>query len=288
MSVPAPAEAAAVTEPLDTEPFERSTPGGRARRILATVLPPVVFALVLLAAWSWLARGRPETELPRPGAVAATTWELATSGDLLEIAWTSMRMMAIGYVSAAIVGIGVGLLIATRPTADRAISPYLIGLQSLPAAAWVPFAFIAFGAATPAVLAVTIVGALPSIAIGTRDSVHGVPPLLLRAAKTLGARRARLMVRVVVPAALPGIVTGLEQGWAFAFRSLVAGELIAGSDHLGFGRFIKEAEKAQQVDRMLAGVLCIMLIGIVVDRVVFAQVRRRLGHRRGLTAGASA
>jgi NitT/TauT family transport system permease protein len=287
MSVPAPAEAEAVTEPLDPRPFDRAGPAGRTRRILTAILPPVLFALVLLAMWSWLARGRPATELPRPGAVAATTWDLAASGELFEIAWTSMRMMAVGFAASAIVGVGAGLLIATRRTADRAISPYLIGLQSLPAAAWVPFAFIAFGAATPAVLAVTIVGALPSIAIGTRDSVHGVPPLLLRAARTLGARRGRLMVRVVVPASLPGIVTGLEQGWAFAFRSLVAGELIAGSGHFGFGRFIKEAEKAKQVDRMLAGVLCIMLIGVVVDRVVFAQARRRLGDRRGLTAGAN-
>ena len=250
--------------------------------LVARVLPPVLFAAVVILLWAWSARSRPDSVLPSPARVSAETWQLLTSGQLGRITWRSMSTMALGYGVSAVVGISIGLLLARRRLADAAVSPYLIGLQSLPSAVWVPVAVIFLGAAHSAVLAVTVLGALPSIAIGTRDAVHGIPPLLVRAARTLGADGRFLLLRIVVPAALPGIVSGLEHGWAFAFRSLVAGELITGAKDSGLGFFVNTAKQQGRVDRLFAAVFVIMLIGVAVDRLGFARWQRRLRVQRGL------
>ncbi|GAC1440450.1 MAG: ABC transporter permease [Mycobacteriales bacterium] len=254
----------------------------RGRSFASRVLPPLLFAALVILAWAWAAGSRPDTVLPSPARVGAETWRLVITGELLRIAWRSMSTMAIGYGVSALVGIGIGLVLARRQLADAAVSPYLIGLQSLPSAVWVPVAVIFLGAAHSAVLAVCILGALPSIAIGTRDAVHGIPPLLIRAARTLGADGKFLLLRIVVPAAMPGIVSGLEHGWAFAFRSLVAGELITGAKDSGLGYFVNTAKMQGRVDRLFAAVFVIMLIGVAVDRLGFARWQRALRVRRGL------
>lgn len=257
---------------------------GRGASWPARVLPPVLFAAAVVGLWAWSATSRPDSVLPSPARVAAETAALLRSGELERIAWRSLSTMALGYGVSAVSGIAIGLLLARRRLADAAVSPYLIGLQSLPSAVWVPVAVIFLGAAHSAVLAVTVLGALPSIAIGTRDAVHAIPPLLVRAARTLGADGRALLLKVVVPAALPGIVSGLEHGWAFAFRSLVAGELITGAKDSGLGFFVNTAKADGRVDRLFAAVLVIMVIGVAVDRLGFARWQRRLRRRRGLGA----
>jgi NitT/TauT family transport system permease protein len=250
--------------------------------LLARVVPPIGFAALVLALWSWAAGSRPDTVLPSPWTVFAETWRLLLDGGFGPIIGRTATTMAIGFGVSAVVGVALGLGLARTPLADRAVSPYLIGLQSLPSAVWIPVAVIFLGASSRAVMAVTILGALPSIAIGTRDAVHAIPPILLRAARTLGADGRTLLLRVVVPAALPGIVSGLEHGWAFAFRSLVAGELIIGASGAGLGFFVATSRDAGRVDHLFAAVLVIMLIGVVVDRLGFARVQRRLREQRGL------
>lgn len=272
-----PAPGAVLTQ---TDSYDDVSPASRS--LAARLLPPLLFAAAVILLWAWSARTRPDSVLPSPTRVAAETWSLLTSGQLGRIAWRSMSTMAIGYGVSAVVGIAIGLLLARRRLADAAVSPYLIGLQSLPSAVWVPVAVIFLGAAHSAVLAVCILGALPSIAIGTRDAVHGIPPLLVRAARTLGADGRFLLLRVVVPAAMPGIVSGLEHGWAFAFRSLVAGELITGAKDSGLGFFVNTAKQQGRVDRLFAAVFVIMLIGVAVDRLGFARWQRHLRAQRGL------
>jgi len=252
------------------------------RAVASRVLPPVLFAAGVVLLWELYAQLRPESQLPSPFTVFAETARLVVTGDLLPVVTRTVSTMLFAFALSAVVGVAGGLALARRPLADRAVSPYLIGLQSLPSAVWIPVAVIFLGASPAAVLAVTILGALPSIAIGTRDAVHGIPPILLRAASTLGAQRRTMLLRVVVPAALPGIVSGLEHGWAFAFRSLVAGELIIGASGAGLGLFVAESRDAGRVDHLFAAVLVIMVVGVVVDRLGFARVQRRLREQRGL------
>jgi NitT/TauT family transport system permease protein len=257
-----------------------SPPGGPG--LLSRLLPPLAFAAVVAALWSLAAASRPDTVRPSPWTVLIETWRLLLDGGFVPVIGRTASTMAFGFTVSAIVGVALGLGLARVRLADRAVSPYLIGLQSLPSAVWIPVAVIFLGASSQAVLAVTILGALPSIAIGTRDAVHGIPPILLRAAKTLGAEGRTLLVRVVVPAALPGIVSGLEHGWAFAFRSLVAGELIIGASGAGLGFFVATAGREGRVDHLFAAVLVIMLLGVAVDRLGFARLQRRLREQRGL------
>lgn len=250
--------------------------------LAARLVPPVAFALLVGLLWTWAASSRPDSELPSPWTVVAETWFLLLEGGFAPVIARTASTMAIGFTASAVVGVAIGLGLARSHLADRAVSPYLIGLQSLPSAVWIPVAVIFLGATSDAVMAVTVLGALPSIAIGTRDAVHGIPPILLRAAKTLGAEGRTLLLRVVVPAALPGIVSGLEHGWAFAFRSLVAGELIIGASGAGLGFFVATSRDAGRVDHLLAAVLVIMLLGVAVDRLGFARLQRRLREQRGL------
>jgi NitT/TauT family transport system permease protein len=250
--------------------------------LLSRLLPPVGFAALVSALWSLAAASRPDSVLPSPWTVLVETWQLLLDGGFGPVIGRTASTMAFGFTVSAVVGVALGLGLARLRLADRAVSPYLIGLQSLPSAVWIPVAVIFLGASTEAVLAVTILGALPSIAIGTRDAVHGIPPILLRAAKTLGAEGRTLLLRVVVPAALPGIVSGLEHGWAFAFRSLVAGELIIGASGAGLGFFVATARDDGRVDHLFAAVLVIMLLGVAVDRLGFARLQRRLREQRGL------
>ena len=265
----------------DEPVLDTSSPTGS---LGSRVLPPLAFAAIVVALWSAAAASRPDTVLPSPWTVLVETWQLLLSGGFGPIVGRTATTMAFGFGVSALVGVALGLGLARTPLADRAVSPYLIGLQSLPSAVWIPVAVIFLGASSNAVLAVTILGALPSIAIGTRDAVHGIPPILLRAARTLGADGRTLLVKIVVPAALPGIVSGLEHGWAFAFRSLVAGELIIGASGAGLGFFVATARDDGRVDHLFAAVLVIMLIGVLVDRLGFARVQRRLREQRGLGA----
>ncbi|MEX2291911.1 MAG: ABC transporter permease [Mycobacteriales bacterium] len=265
------------------EPVDLSAPAGGSG-LTARVLPPVGFAALVAGLWSLAAASRPDSVLPSPWTVLVETWRLLLDGGFASIIGRTASTMAVGFGVSALVGVALGLGLARRRLADRAVSPYLIGLQSLPSAVWIPVAVIFLGASSDAVLAVTILGALPSIAIGTRDAVHSIPPILLRAARTLGADGRILLLRVVVPAALPGIVSGLEHGWAFAFRSLVAGELIIGASGAGLGFFVATSRDEGRVDHLLAAVLVIMLLGVVVDRLGFARLQRRLREQRGLGA----
>lgn len=266
----------------DDVPADGAAASAGSRSLLSRVLPAVALAALVVALWSIAAAPRPDSVLPSPWTVLVETWRLLLEGGFGPIIGRTATTMAIGFGVSAVTGVALGLGLARVPLADRAASPYLIGLQSLPSAVWIPVAVIFLGASSRAVMAVTILGALPSIAIGTRDAVHGIPPILLRAAKTLGAEGRTLLVRVVVPAALPGIVSGLEHGWAFAFRSLVAGELIIGASGAGLGFFVATARDEGRVDHLFAAVLVIMLLGVAVDRLGFARLQRRLREQRGL------
>lgn len=268
----------------EDDALDPSSAGASGPGRLSRVLPPVGFAAAVAALWSLAAASRPDSVLPSPWTVLVETWRLLLDGGFGPIIGRTASTMAVGFGISALVGVALGLGLARRPLADRAVSPYLIGLQSLPSAVWIPVAVIFLGASSRAVMAVTILGALPSIAIGTRDAVHAIPPILLRAAKTLGADGRTMLVRIVVPAALPGIVSGLEHGWAFAFRSLVAGELIIGASGAGLGFFVATARDEGRVDHLFAAVLVIMLLGVAVDRMGFARLQRRLRAQRGLGA----
>ncbi|GHF25444.1 sulfate ABC transporter permease [Streptomyces mashuensis] len=256
--------------------------------LLRKTLPPLVAAALVLAVWKLLVlAGVTDTyKLPDPSAVWASLRRLWLEGTLLGIVWTSVSRGLLGFFAALAIGTPLGLLVARVPLVRAAIGPVLSGLQSLPSVAWVPAAVIWLGITDAAMYAVILLGAVPSIANGLVAGIDQVPPLYLRAGRTMGATGVRGARFVLLPAALPGYVAGLKQGWAFSWRSLMAAELIASSPDLGLGlgQFLENARTDSDMPGVLLGILLILFVGIAVDLAVFSPLERRVLRTRGLAA----
>ncbi len=172
----------------------------------------------------------------------------------------------------------------------RAVGPIVSGLQVLPSVAWVPAAIIWFGLSDATVYFVILMGAIPSIVNGLISGVDQVPPQLRRVGTVLGAGAFAQATRIVLPAALPGYLAGLKQGWAFSWRSLMAAEIIAMGGTIGFGlgAMLQQNRELADLAGVLATIILILAIGILVELVVFGPVERRMLRRRGLLVGGTA
>ncbi len=157
-----------------------------------------------------------------------------------------------------------------------------MGLQALPSICWLPLAILWFGLSEAAIVFVVVMGSLLAIAIASEDGVNQIDPLLLRQARALGVRRARLYTKVLLPGALPGIVTGLKLGWSFAWRALMAGELLFVSG--GLGQLLHVGRELLDVSQVIAVMAAIVLVGVLVDRLLFQTVELRIRRRWGLLA----
>ncbi|UNS99570.1 ABC transporter permease [Streptomyces tubbatahanensis] len=250
------------------------------------VLPPVLAVVLVLALWqAAFALGlKPDYQLPSPLMVWDALAEEWYKGTILGVVWQSVSRGALGFGVALVVGTPLGLLVARVRPVRAAIGPILSGLQSLPSVAWVPAAIIWFGLTNATIYAVVLLGAVPSIANGLVAGVDRIDPLHLRAGKVIGARGLRGVRHVLLPAALPGYVAGLKQGWAFSWRSLMAAELIATSPELGvgLGRLLDTGRSYQDMPLVLGAILLILLVGIGIELLVFAPVERRVLRHRGL------
>ncbi|KJY43164.1 sulfate ABC transporter permease [Streptomyces sp. NRRL B-1568] len=265
---------------------ERRTPFGQV--LLHKILPPVTAVLLVLAVWKLLvvAGVTADYKLPDPSAVWHSLRGLWLDGTLLGIVWTSVSRGLLGFLAALAIGTPLGLLVARSAFVRAAIGPILSGLQSLPSVAWVPAAVIWLGITDSAMYAVILLGAVPSIANGLVSGIDQVPPLYLRAGRTMGATGARGAWHVLLPAALPGYIAGLKQGWAFSWRSLMAAELIASSPDLGLGlgQYLENARTDSDMPGVLLGILLILFVGIAIDLIVFSPLERRVLRSRGLAA----
>jgi NitT/TauT family transport system permease protein len=285
------AETAAVGAGLDALDSVPSRPDRLPlRRILRQrVLPPVVALVLVLLLWqaAYAAELKPDYLLPSPGDVGGGLADQWYEGTLFSTVWTSMERGALGFVAAVALGTALGLLLSAVRPVRVALGPVLSGLQSLPSVAWVPAAVVWFGLTDATIYAVVLLGAVPSIANGLLAGVDQVPPLYLRAGRVLGATGAARVRHVLLPAALPGYLAGLKQGWAFSWRSLMAAELIASSPELGLGlgQLLENARSYQDMALVLATIGEILVVGVAVDLLLFAPLERRMLRSRGL-AGA--
>ena len=244
-------------------------------------LPVIVTGAVLAALWVIAALA--VDALPGPAHTGGELWRMAGDGQLLSILGRMALFMTVCFSIAAILGVTAGLVIGGKPRVDRGLSPYLASLQGMPTGMWIPVAAIVLGTNPWALGAVVTIGAMPAIILGTRNAVKNIPPLLVRAGKTLGANDATLLRHVVLPAALPGIMTGLELGWSIAFRVLVAGEIFSGAlSGTGIGEVIARSRNSGDLTEMMATILIVLAFTLLVDRLVFARVQIRLRESRGL------
>ena len=280
---------AALEAGLDALETRQVVSESRLRRALRVVWPPLVAVGVLLLLWELTYRSgvKPPYALPSPADVALEIGAQLANGDLLEAVRTSVSRGVLGFLAALVIGTPLGLAVARLRPLRRAVGPLISGLTSLPSVAWVPAAIIFFGIGEAPIYAVILLGAVPSIANGMVSGVDQVPPLLQRVGQVLGARGLTAARFVLLPAALPGYLAGLRQGWAFSWRSLMAAELIVRSPELGLGLggLLDQGRQLSDMRLVFASILAILVVGIAVELCVFAPVERRMLRRRGLLLG---
>lgn len=273
---------------LDRLELPMVSPPSRLERSWRTAWPKVMAAAIAVALWQivYWSGWKPPFVLPPPARVFRELGELVTTDRFWVAVGTTMRRAAVGFAVALGIGTVVGLAVSQSNVLRRAVGSLITGLQSMPSIVWFPFAILMFGLTETAIFFVIILGAAPSIANGLISGVDHIPPVLLRAGRVLGARGLTSWRHVVLPAALPSFVAGLKQGWAFAWRSLMAGELlviIAFRPSIGVD--LAYARELSDAPLLLAMMLVVLFIGIFVDSLVFGVLERKLRRNRGLMVG---
>ena len=258
----------------------------RVARVLRSVLPPLVAIALILAVWQALYAAKiwPDWKLPGPGQVFTSLKDAFSSGDVWPAVGHSIGHGAIGFAASLAIGTPLGLLVGRIKVVRAGIGPILSGLQSLPSVAWVPPALMFFGPNPAMLYTVVLLGAVPSIAVGVVSGLDQVPPLYLRVGRNLGARGLSSIRYVLLPAALPGYLAGLRQGWAFAWRSLLAAEIIVQSADLGhsLGFLLKNAQDTNDMAGAFAAIVLILTVGVGVNQLLFVPLERRVLKARGL------
>jgi NitT/TauT family transport system permease protein len=252
------------------------------------VWPKLVAIAIFVAGWQivvWIG-WKPEYVIPSPFTVFdALLHDLPTLAGAVGV---TMRRAVVGFGLSILIGAVIGLAVARVRVLRAAIGSMITGLQTMPSVAWVPLAIVLFQLSEKAILFVVVLGAAPSIANGIIDGVDNVPPILLRAGRVLGARGFASLRYVVVPAALPAVVGGLKQGWAFAWRSLMAGELITVfPGHLGIAQTLNVSAQNADFVGVYEAMIVIFVIGVVIDALVFGTMERAIRRRYGLVDAAT-
>ena len=260
---------------------------GRAQRLWSAVWPKLLAVAIVLAGWQAVVWSgwRPYVIKP-PATVLSELGSIMTTARFYEAVSITMQRAALGFLLATVVGSAIGMAVSQSELLRRAIGSIITGLQSMPSIAWFPFAIMMFGLTETAILSVIVLGAAPAIANGLISGVDHIPPILLRVGNVLGARGVAAWRHVVLPAALPAFVSGLKQGWAFAWRSLMAGELLVMiASRPSIGVRLHTAREQADASGLMAMMIVVLLIGILVDSLVFGSAERRIRRNRGLLGG---
>jgi NitT/TauT family transport system permease protein len=261
----------------------------RWRTLWSAAWPKLAAAAVALAVWQAVVAShwRPSYVLPGPGTVFSELGRQARTGTFWRAIAITMRRALVGYTLAVVIGSAIGVAVATVRPLRVAIGSLITGLQTMPSIAWFPLAILLFQLRESAILFVVVLGAAPSIANGLLAGVDHVPPVLVRSGRVMGAKGLVLYRHVVLPASLPSFVSGLKQGWAFAWRSLMAGELLVIVAHRpSLGTRLQFARDNTDAPALLALMVVILVIGIIVDGV-FGRADSAIRHRRGLVDNAT-
>lgn len=269
---------------LDALELQGGKPDSAAVKVWAAVWPKVAAISIALLGWQLVVWSgwRPPYALPGPGAVFPELWRQLGEPTFWQAIATTMRRAAVGFAAATVIGLVIGVATARIRRLRVAIGSLITGLQTMPSIAWFPLAILLFQLSENAMYFVVILGAAPSIANGVITGVDYVPPLLQRVGRNLGASGLQLYRHVIMPASLPSIVGGLKQGWAFAWRSLMAGELlvvIAATPSIGLR--LDTARQLNQASSLIAWMIVILVIGILVD-VAFDRANTAIRRRWGV------
>ena len=244
----------------------------------------VVFFALLLVAWEAFSRLGPWPDylMPGPVAVGQAIADGLQSGLFVRGAGVSLLRLAIGYGLSLVGGVIIGTVLVRFKALEDTVGALIVGLQALPSVCWLPLAILWFGLNEQAIVFVVVMGSLFSIVLGVQGGIANTSPIFVKAARNLGASGVRLYTHVVLPSAFPTILAGLKQGWAFAWRSLMAAELLYFS--LSLGNLLQTGRDLNDAAQVMAVMAVIIAIGVAFNQLIFAPLERRVAARWGFGA----
>jgi NitT/TauT family transport system permease protein len=242
----------------------------------------LIFFLGLVAAWQWLVSIGVISHLllPTPLEVGQYLVTAARDGSLWGAVLVTLKRLAIGYFCGTILGVPLGFVNARFRVCHDSLGLLALGLQALPSICWAPLALLWFGQSETSMFFIVVMGTIWSVALATEGAVRHMPPIFLRAAKTMGSKRLHLWLNVIAPASLPSILAGMKQGWAFAWRSLMAAEIyITVIESPGLGHLLHYGRELHAMEQVFAIMIVVVVIGLIADKILFGPAERFL-HRR--------
>ncbi len=245
-------------------------------------LKRIIFFAIVLALWEGGSRLGLWTEvvLPSPTSVFHSLYTGISDKTLIYDLIASFRRLFIGLGIALLIGTSIGVLLAKSKTADETLGSLLLAFQSVPSIVWLPLAIMWFGLNEKAVIFVVILGGTFVMALNIRMGIKNVSPLYIKAAQTMGSRGLDLFIRVIFPASIPYVVTGARLAWAFAWRALMAGELLSTGPGLGYT--LRYASDFGDMSLVIGVMIIIGVIGAIVDQLLFQKIEKSVIKRWGL------
>lgn len=243
-----------------------------------------LFFVVLVALWgAAVASGRwSPVLLPSPQSVARYLWHALDDGTLFDACAVTLRRLILGYAIGVALGLPLGLFMSTSQFVEDTLGLLALGMQALPSVCWVPLALVWFGQSESAMLFVVVMGTMWSVVIATDTGTRNMPPIFARAARTMGSEGFHKFTRVILPASLPYLVSGMKQGWAFAWRSLMAAEIfVTILTGFGLGNLLHYGRELNAMDQVIGIMLVIIFIGLLADKVIFSPWEYFLHQRWG-------
>lgn len=219
---------------------------------------------------------------PSPLGVAESFVDLCQGGEIFTATGNSLLRCFIGYGISILIGVILGLLMHRFKFLGKGLKPMILGMQTLPSVCWVPFSILWFGLTPQSVLFVVVMGSTFSVALAVDNAIKNVPVIYLKAAKTMGTSRMQIYRYVIFPACLPSFVSGLKQSWSFAWRALMAGEIVTTS-FVGLGQILEIAQSVNyDIDEVTLIMVVIVIVGILIDKLFFTTIENRMLKKRGL------
>jgi NitT/TauT family transport system permease protein len=255
---------------------------GRVARLWSATWPKVAAIALALFIWQCVVWTGWKSEVILPGPIPVFETLFREFDTLMEAAWRTLQRAFLGFGISIVLGTAIGAAVARIPVLRAAVGSMITGLQTMPSIAWFPAAIVLFQLSEGAILFVVVLGATPSIANGLLAGVDTIPPIMLRTGRVLGAQGLATLRYVILPASLPSFVAGLKQGWAFAWRSLLAGELlvlIPGAFSLG--QQLQFSQEFSRYEFMYATMIVILVIGVIIDSLFFGTSERWIRKRYG-------
>jgi len=260
----------------------KGSPGFRLN--LTDLIDTILALAVIVGAWQaifWL-KVYPAYLFPSPLTTFNTFVRLVRTGVLPNAVYVTGYRLVAGFTLVMLLGMAVGVVMVKFKRFGRTMSSFSLGLQSFPSIAWVPFAILIVGLNDYGIIFVIIMSSTFSVMLSTYSGLRNIPPIYMKAAKNMGARRFALLTGVMLPAAMPSLITGMRQAWSFSWHALIGAEMLMAS--IGLGAILYFGSEFVRMDQILASMITIFVIGLVVDRLIFYRLERSVRSKWGLTS----